>query len=86
LQQKQNEDKIRTSDPNKANQVERLGMGVSKKGGFSHSMITEIATISQEEPHSTHSGGNSRTSNNTSRSKSNFEDEFEFITVGNSGN
>jgi len=52
LDQKKTEDKIRTVDPIKANQVERLGMGVAKKGGFSHSAITEISTIDQEEPSS----------------------------------
>jgi len=50
-------------------------MGVTKKGGFSHSMITEISAIDQEEP-------SSRSSLNRvdefSR-KNKFEDEFEFI-------
>ena len=34
MEQKKTEDKIRTIDPKKANQVERLGMGVAKTGGF----------------------------------------------------
>ena len=52
LEQKKVEEKMAKIDPKKANQVERLGMGVAKKGGFSHSAITEIATIDQEEPNS----------------------------------
>lgn len=78
LEQKKAEEKIRTIDPKKANQVERLGMGVAKKGGVSHSAITEISTIDQEEP------SNSRSSSNHfSMKKSSFEDDFEF--VGGSG-
>ena len=48
-------------------------MGVSKKGGISHSMITEISTIDQEEPASSSSFKSS-----FSR-KSNIEDDFEII-------
>ena len=50
------EDKLRTMDPKKAAAVERLGMGVSaatnskQSARFTHSAITEINTIEQEEP------------------------------------
>merc|ERR1740137_267814 len=82
LDQKKTEDKIRTVDPLKANQVERLGMGVAKKGGFSHSAITEISTIDQEEPSS--AASNTAASRMSSfNKKSNFEDEFEFLVGGN---
>ena len=77
LEQKKTEEKMQKVDPKKAKQVERLGMGVTKKGGFSHSMITEIATIDQEEV-----GGRSasnRVDEFSSRSKSKFDDDFEFI-------
>jgi len=76
LEQKKTEDKIRTVDPSKADQVERLGMGVAKKGGFSHSAITEISTIDQEEPSS------EKTRMASFNRKSNFEDEFEFLGAG----
>jgi len=78
IEQKKTEDKIRTVDPKKANQVERLGMGVAKKGGFSHSAITEISTIDQEEP----STGSSSSRMASFNRKSNFEDEFEFLVGG----
>ena len=50
-------------DPKKAEAVERLGMGVSSAGAkqnarFTHSAITEISSIEQEEP----SGGGGRNS------------------------
>lgn len=75
LEQKKTEEKIRTIDPKKANQVERLGMGVAKKGGVSHSAITEISTIDQEEPSSSRNNFSTR-----NKSASNFEDDFEFVT------
>ncbi len=51
LQQKKQEEKLRKMDPKKAEQVERLGMGASSgRGVFSHSAITEMSTIEQEEP------------------------------------
>ena len=50
-------------------------MGVAKKGGFSHSAITEISTIDQEEP----SSGSSASRMASFNKKSNFEDEFEFL-------
>ena len=77
LEQKKTEEKMQKVDPKKAKQVERLGMGVTKKGGFSHSMITEIATIDQEEPSSGRSAN--RVDEFSSRPKSKFEDDFEFI-------
>jgi len=78
LEQKKTEEKIRNVDPKKANQVERLGMGVAKKGGFSHSAITEISTIDQEEPSSFSSSRLANFSSNNGR-KSTFDDDFEFI-------
>ena len=49
--QKQTEEKMRTTDPNKANQLERLGMGFSsartKGSAVSHSAISDMTTIEQ---------------------------------------
>ena len=53
-------------------------MGVAKKGGFSHSAITEISTIDQEEP----SSGSSSSRMASFNKKSNFEDDFEFLGGG----
>lgn len=75
MEQKKAEEKLKNLDPKKAVQVERLGMGVAKKGGVSHSMITEISTIDQEEPSSSGSRGNF----NSNSRRSNLEDDFEFI-------
>ena len=49
------EQKLRNVDPKKAEAVERLGMGVSAAGAkqnarFTHSAMTQISSIEQEEP------------------------------------
>jgi len=54
-QQKKAEQKLRNVDPKKAEAVERLGMGVSAAGAkqnarFTHSAMTQISSIEQEEP------------------------------------
>ena len=49
--QKQTEEKMRSTDPNKANQLERLGMGFSsarsKGSAVSHSAVSDMKTIEQ---------------------------------------
>jgi ADP-ribosylation factor GTPase-activating protein 2/3 len=50
---KQNEeDRLRKNiDPNKAKQIERLGMGLNtaKRGDVSHSILTDMKTINQDQ-------------------------------------
>jgi ADP-ribosylation factor GTPase-activating protein 2/3 len=62
--QKQTEEKMRIVDPNKANQLERLGMGFSsartKSSGVSHSAVSDMQTIEQIPNPNTSSSRNSR--------------------------
>lgn len=45
----QNEErKMKNTDPAKAKQMERLGMGFNVRGNVSHSMMTDMKTIAQE--------------------------------------
>ncbi len=60
VQQKKTEEKLRHVDPKKAKQVERLGMGAAKgSAAVSHSALTEMSTIEQEEPRGGFGGGRS---------------------------
>lgn len=61
--QRKTEEKMRSTDPNKADQMERLGMGFSNVGNsrsaVSHSAISDMKTIEQTNPNSS-SSRNSR--------------------------
>eukprot|EP00095_Tigriopus_kingsejongensis_P005205 maker-scaffold408_size180710-snap-gene-0.28 protein:Tk05205 transcript:maker-scaffold408_size180710-snap-gene-0.28-mRNA-1 annotation:"adp-ribosylation factor gtpase-activating protein 2" len=84
VQQKKKEEKIRQVDPKKAAEVERLGMGVSgKSSGISHSAITGMSSIEQEEPRGGRFGGD-RGSTMASSSKSQYGEEDDFRGFGNS--
>ncbi|XP_035792840.1 ADP-ribosylation factor GTPase-activating protein 2-like isoform X2 [Anopheles albimanus] len=49
IKQHREEEKLKAIDPNKAKQMERLGMGFGRAGGVSHSVLTDMKTITQEE-------------------------------------
>jgi len=56
IQQKKKDQALAKMDPKKAEQMERLGMGFGTGGGFggekSHSLISDMGMIKQEEPSS----------------------------------
>ncbi|CAL8081850.1 unnamed protein product [Orchesella dallaii] len=49
-QQKKRMEIVKNADPKKAEQAERLGMGVGVRSGVSHSMLSEMQVIEQETP------------------------------------
>lgn len=48
IKQHKEEEKLKAIDPNKAKQMERLGMGFGSRAGVSHSAMTEMKTLNQE--------------------------------------
>ncbi|RZC42979.1 ADP-ribosylation factor GTPase-activating protein 2 [Asbolus verrucosus] len=76
-EQLKKEEQMRRQDPKKAEQVERLGMGVSSRTGISHSALSDMKEIEQENvqptPSTLSSLGKLRISDSDS-----FFDEYSF--------
>lgn len=71
IKKQKEEDRLKTLDPNKAKQMERLGMGFGNRG-VSHSMLTDMQTINQDQA-PVNFKAPSKSENN---SKSDFFDDY----------
>merc|ERR1719186_271110 len=75
VQQKKNDEALSKMDPKKAKQMERLGMGFGAGSGFggakSHSLMSDMGVIMQEEPSS------ARKPEFQTSTKGKFFDDFE---------
>ncbi|XP_071532925.1 ADP-ribosylation factor GTPase-activating protein 2 isoform X6 [Panulirus ornatus] len=83
---KREEERMKRVDPQKAQQAERLGMGLGARSGACHSMFGEMKTIEQETPVGVKSSsrGSSNNSNSNFRDEE-IEDDFETIIRFSSG-
>ncbi len=89
LQKEKEEERLKAMDPKKAKQMERLGMGFNVRGGVSHSMMTDMQTITQDAPvQSSNNGSASKFSTkNFDRDNSNdFFDDYSTSMYSNSNN
>lgn len=74
LMKQKEEEKMKAIDPNKAKQMERLGMGFNVRGAVSHSMMKDMQMLDQDAPPVTNNNSN----NNSSSSSSNkFQSKFD---------
>lgn len=48
VKKQKEEDRLKSLDPHKAKQMERLGMGFNVRGGVSHSIVTDMKTLDQD--------------------------------------
>lgn len=81
---KREEERMKRVDPKKAQQAERLGMGLGARGGASHSMFGEMKTIEQETPLEVKSNRGSNNNNSSFRDEE-IEEDFETIIRFSSG-
>jgi len=78
-QQKQREEQLKHMDPKKAEQVERLGMGIGVRAGVSHSAVSDMQTFDQETP------AYGYNKHNIHRKADSFIENFELVESSSSG-
>jgi len=80
IKKQKEEDRLKSVDPNKAKQMERLGMGFGNRGGVSHSMLTDMQVISQDQ-----APLNMKTSSKSDNNKSDFFEVYSTSMYNSSG-
>lgn len=85
LKQQKEEEKMKAIDPNKARQMERLGMGFSnaQRSAVSHSFMTDMQVINQEAANKYNSSKVNSYERDTS---SDFFDDYSSTMYSSSGN
>lgn len=84
LKQQKEEEKMKVTNPNKARQMERLGMGFSnaKRNAVSHSVMTDMQVIDQEAGNKYNS---SKTNNFEREGSTDFFDDYAMYSSGGGG-
>ncbi|XP_022905782.2 ADP-ribosylation factor GTPase-activating protein 2 isoform X1 [Onthophagus taurus] len=80
VQQQQKEEQMKKVDPKKAEQLERLGMGLNTRSGISHSAFSDMKTITQENAQTSSSAAllSKMSINSSLDDKDGFFDEYSF--------
>lgn len=88
IKQHKEEEKLKAIDPNKAKQMERLGMGFGSRAGVSHSAMTEMKTLNQDSSSSFayDKKGSSALLSKAFEPSSDFFDEYATSMYGSSNN
>lgn len=90
IKQHKEEEKLKAIDPNKAKQMERLGMGFGSRAGVSHSAMTEMKTLNQDSSSSSSSAydkkGSSSLLSKAFEPSSDFFDEYATSMYSSSSN
>lgn len=87
LKKQKEEDRLKMLDPNKAKQIERLGMGFNVRGGgVSHSMLTDMQTINQDSAPANVKSAKSYERDNNSSSNDHFDDYPMYSSTSSSSN
>lgn len=77
MQRQKAEDKLKGMDPNKAKQMERLGMGfANRSSAVSHSMLSDMKVIDQDQAPLNMKSSSSYKNDNNNSSKSDFFDDY----------
>lgn len=86
IQKQREEDRIKAVDPKKAAQMERLGMGFNVRGGVSHSMMTDMKTITQDQAPAMTKMQSSKSYDRDTTSSSEFFDDYNQSMYNNNSN
>ncbi|CAO1398584.1 unnamed protein product [Diamesa hyperborea] len=86
IQKQREEDRMKVVDPKKAAQMERLGMGFNNRGGVSHSMMTDMKTITQDQAPAMTKMPSSKSYDRDTTSSSEFFDDYNQSMYNNNSN
>lgn len=84
MKRQKEEDRLKNLDPNKAKQMERLGMAFNIKGGISHSMMSDMKTIDQGQAPVSVKSSSKNYERESSKNESIFDDYSTFTTSSSS--
>lgn len=85
LKKSKEEERLKNLDPNKAKQMERLGMAFNVRGGVSHSIMTDMQTISQQDQPLASVKTSSKSYDRDNNSSNDMFDEYSSMYSSNSG-